>query len=325
MNGFEAVIKILEATQTTAESHVYGGDPVQLQPGNTVKISTTEGAQTHYDVGKLLGLNVQSVCILNDKNLRLHFPRWNFDIRKIDSSLGELLKSPSVSSGANAQPLRLIYHPMSPYSRKVYMVAVEPGIAHLIALDKVVVAPIPYPGWSDDNEKVAEYNPVAKIPTLVLETSGDGIHDSREIVEYLVEISQTRPIEITDVRLKWRLKSLGSLANAILDAHVLIVYENKIRAENGIRFARWVEGQQLKINCALNQLEIEAERGIFPTKELDQIATVDEVGLAAALSFTDTMQHEWRSGRPKLARWYSDWVLRPSFKRTRPEVDWVTG
>lgn len=46
--------------------------------------------------------------------------------------------------------MKLIYHPLSPYSRKVYILALELGLADQITLDKVVVAPVFYPGWSDE-------------------------------------------------------------------------------------------------------------------------------------------------------------------------------
>jgi glutathione S-transferase len=45
--------------------------------------------------------------------------------------------------------MKLIYHPLSPFSRKVYILALELGLAHQITLEKVVVAPVFYPGWSD--------------------------------------------------------------------------------------------------------------------------------------------------------------------------------
>ncbi|KAF2241765.1 hypothetical protein BU26DRAFT_170031 [Trematosphaeria pertusa] len=74
--------------------------------------------------------------------------------------------------------MRLISHHGSPYTRKVYMLALELGLAQHITLQKVVVCPIPFPGWSDNNEDVAVYNPMAKIPCLVPEDVPDGIFDS---------------------------------------------------------------------------------------------------------------------------------------------------
>jgi glutathione S-transferase len=37
--------------------------------------------------------------------------------------------------------MKLIYHPLSPFSRKVYILALELDLASQITLDKVVVAP----------------------------------------------------------------------------------------------------------------------------------------------------------------------------------------
>ena len=66
--------------------------------------------------------------------------------------------------------MKLIYHPFSPYSRKVYVLALELKIASQITLQKVVVAPVYFPGWSDNNLDVsAAGNPLAKIPVLVVD------------------------------------------------------------------------------------------------------------------------------------------------------------
>ncbi|KAI9685356.1 MAG: hypothetical protein M1822_004487 [Bathelium mastoideum] len=319
LSGEEAVSKILGAAETVFEGYVDADDPLGLRVNDTARVKATDYASTHSDSGKLLRLTVDQVCILNDKNLRLHFPRWNFSIQKVKEVSDEMTKY------SDPQKMRLIYHPMSPNSRKVYMFAIELGLDQNIALDTVVVAPIPYPGWSDNNEEVSKFNPVAKIPALVPAAHGDGIYDSRTITDFLLEISATRPSESADNKQRWRLKTLHALADAMLDAFVLIVYENKIRAENGIKFDVWIAGQTEKINRSLSQFEMEAERGTLRTLGAQEIATAADVAVAAALGFSDIMKHEWRTGRPKLVEWFSGWERRDAFVRTRPEVDWKSG
>ena len=75
--------------------------------------------------------------------------------------------------------MKLIYHPLSPFSRKVYILALELGLASQITLEKVVVAPVFYPGWSDkyvplhhsDFSFLHIINPHAHAPLLATPTS----------------------------------------------------------------------------------------------------------------------------------------------------------
>ena len=128
-----------------------------------------------------------------------------------------------------------------------------------------------------------------------------------------------------DGRARWRLRTLQALGDAVNDAYVLIVYENKIRAENAIKFDTWIVGQKEKINRSLDRLETEAGRDTLRTLGVGEVAPEADVAVAAALGFSDIMQHGWRTGRPKLAEWFSGWETRGSFMRARPAVDWKTG
>ena len=324
LSGKEAVRKILGVAETAMDQYVDSQDPLRLSIDDVVRIVATDNASTHSDCGRLLRLDIGHVCILNERNLRLHFPRWNFSIQRVEEASRDV-RTPSAAETGKHKKMKLMYHPISPFCRKVYMLAIELGLDQDTALEKVFVAPVPYPGWSDDNEAVSRFNPVAKIPTLIPEAHGDGIYDSRTITEYLLELAETQPDESTDDRQRWRLKTLQALGDAICDAHVLIIYENKIRPENGIKFEAWIEGQKEKINRSLDRLEMEAERATLRNPQAEVTATAADVAVVAALAYSDIVKHEWRLGRPKLADWFSHWEKRESFLRTRGDVDWKTG
>ncbi|PVI00699.1 hypothetical protein DM02DRAFT_385389 [Periconia macrospinosa] len=81
--------------------------------------------------------------------------------------------------------MRLIYHHGSPYTRRVYMLALELGLAQHIEFHKLVVCPVSIPGWSDKNKNSTAYNPMGKIRCLVTKDIPDGLFDSRMICEYL--------------------------------------------------------------------------------------------------------------------------------------------
>src|SRR5688572_4800091 len=70
--------------------------------------------------------------------------------------------------------MKLLYSLGSPYARKVRVVAAEKRID--IEMVPVVL--------SDPDNPVTNYNPLGKVPVLVLD-DGDSLFDSRVIVEYL--------------------------------------------------------------------------------------------------------------------------------------------
>src|SRR5688500_20345427 len=74
--------------------------------------------------------------------------------------------------------MKLLASPLSPYTRKVRIVLAEKRID--CELEMVDVAPAENP--------VNRYNPLGKIPTLVLD-DGTALYDSRVIVEFLDNVS----------------------------------------------------------------------------------------------------------------------------------------
>jgi glutathione S-transferase len=314
-------IRVLEAT-SPAEALTFDiNDPLGLQAGDAVEVCPSDYGQAHKDHGTLIGLTVSEVVIRNSKGLHLHFPRWNFRITKVApaSSISPLL------SGARKVPeMRLIYHSFSPYTRKVFMLAHELDLAKHITLEKVVVAPIPIKGWSDNTDDVARFNPMGKIPCLVTEDVPTGLFDSRVVCEYLTEMAGVKVKK--DARY-WQMRALHACADGIMDAAVLITYEVRIRKERGLYFKEWVEGQKTKIMRGLDRFEAAAKEGVLPALGSGP-ASVDAVAVAVATAMTEQMVFlglEWRKGRPKLQEWMSKWEERGSFASTPPTKDWIAG
>ena len=75
--------------------------------------------------------------------------------------------------------MQLLYSPMSPFARKVRVVAFELGLADRLAL----ALASPY-----TDESVRTINPLSKVPVLVLE-DGPPIFDSPVICEYLEHLA----------------------------------------------------------------------------------------------------------------------------------------
>lgn len=319
LDGPEMKSRTESSTLQAEPARIISDDPLQLREGDKVEVYASDYGFTHKDRGALIGLTINEVVIRNSKSLHLHFPRWNFHIEKIQP---RLTTAASISKLAKVPKMRLIYHHGSPYTRKVFMVALEYGLAQSIILQKVVVCPIPFPGWSDNNEEVAEYNPMAKIPCLIPEDVPDGIFDSRTICDYLESVGEVKPKKD---RRYWQLHTLHACADGIMDASVLLVYENRIREPRGVRLEEWVQGQKTKINRALDRFETAASQGILTAPPSDRPASADEVAVAVAVGFMDAMMIEWRKDRPSLVKWFANWEKRKSFVETPHEKEWNAG
>ncbi|PSN70495.1 hypothetical protein BS50DRAFT_488055 [Corynespora cassiicola Philippines] len=292
-------------------------DPLRLEPGDEVEVYPSDYGFTHKDRGATVGLTSSEIVIRNAKGLHLHFPRWNFRIDKVKS------QPPAPSAPLTKTPkMRLIYHHGSPFARKVYMYALELGLGQHISLEKVVVCPVPFPGWSDNNDQVAAFNPMAKIPCLVPDDVPDGIFDSRMICEYL---SGLAPADAKKDRGYWQMRALHACADGIMDAAVLITYELRIRKAKGLLFDEWIEGQKKKIFRGLDRFEVAAKEGILKEVVPDGPASADQVAVAVATVMTESMKYlgvGWGEGREKLSKWMEGWRDRTSLVETPPSEEW---
>ncbi|KAF2793259.1 hypothetical protein K505DRAFT_306107 [Melanomma pulvis-pyrius CBS 109.77] len=292
-------------------------DPLKLKQGDEVEVYAMDYGGSHKDRGSVVGLTLTEVVIRNLEGLHLHFPRWNFRIDKVQPPKHSAPPAPKIPS------MRLIYHHASPYTRKVFMLAHELGLDHAITLQKVVVCPIPFPGWSDDNEEVGAYNPMAKIPCLVSDDVPGGIYDSRIICEYLENMASVSHRKNSKY---WQLHALGACADGIMDAAILIVYEKRIREDRGLKLDEWIEGQKMKILRGLDRFEIAAKEGLLREPPSSGPASADDVAVVTAVAMMDQMGFlgiKWRESRPALVKWVGTWEGRSSFRNTPPEKDWT--
>ncbi|KAF2709742.1 hypothetical protein K504DRAFT_467691 [Pleomassaria siparia CBS 279.74] len=294
-------------------------DPLKLKKGDEVEVYASDYGMSHKDRGILVGLTISEVVIQNSKGLYLHFPRWNYRIERVQPP------KTSPSSAPKTPSLRLIYHHASPFARKVFLLAHELGLEQAITLQKVVVCPIPFPGWSDDNDEVAASNPMAKIPCLLSSDLNGGLYDSRVICDYLENLALVTRKK--DSRY-WQLKALGACADGVMDAAILIVYEKRIREPRGLKLDEWIGGQRTKMLRGLDRFESAAKEELLIEPPSNGPASADGVAIVVAVATMDQMEFlgiNWREGRPELAKWFSKWAGRQSFQQTTPEKEWNAG
>ena len=200
-----------------------------------------------------------------------------------------------------------LYHAAaSPFVRKVMLVLHETAQLERVHLQSILVAP------TKPNLALNADNPAGKLPALRL-ADGNVLHDSRVICEYLDHLHDGEPLLARQGAARWRSLTLASLADAILDAAVLIRYETFLRPADR-QWETWLAAQQDKIERSLTYFEQHA------LSELRQRFDMAAIGLACALGYLDFRQpeHGWRERHPGLADWYAQVSQRPSMLATPP-------
>lgn len=195
----------------------------------------------------------------------------------------------------------------SPFGRKVKIAAAVKDLSSAIAFEYVDTLPVRNPG-------LQSVNPLAKIPVLVTD-AGEHIFDSGVICEYLDSMGPgTAVLFPRDGDARWRTLTLGSLADGILEAALLLVYEKRFRPEDKW-VDSWMERQQAKIDAALDHLEAD------PPALLSNGPDYGQLTVAVALGYLD-FRHGgvWRDGHPRLVAWLDAFADRvPAYGATQPE------
>jgi len=203
--------------------------------------------------------------------------------------------------------MTLHYAPVSPFARKVRMVALETGLDRDIEPHVITVSPV------NPNSELARDNPLMKVPTLIT-ADGTALFDSRVICEYLDALHKGRKLFPANGPARWQALRQQALCDGILDAAVLCRYEAAVRPER-YQWSGWRSGQLGKVAAALAALELEAA-------SLEGELTIGSITAACALGYLDFRLPDvkWRDSAPGLTRWFGKVSARPSFQATAPAV-----
>lgn len=190
--------------------------------------------------------------------------------------------------------------PASPFGRKVRIAAAVLGLSDRI---DVVVA-----DTNDPGDSLRSQNPLGKIPALILE-DGTALYDSVVIVEYLDWLTGGGKI-IPVAPERFRTLALQALADGMMDAAVLQVYETRFRTPEQY-VGKWLDYQAGKVERALGRVEsAPPEAGA---------RDVGAIALACALGYLDLrFAGRWRTGHPRLVAWLNAFAAGvPAFEETR--------
>ena len=193
--------------------------------------------------------------------------------------------------------------PPSPFGRKVRIAVRVLGLK-----DRVETADTDTINPSDS---IRAQNPLGKIPALILE-DGTAIYDSRVIVEYLDWLAGGGKIIPPAGEARFRELTLQALADGIMDAAILQMYEIRFR-EADKHEPKWVDHQKGKVGRALAALEAAPPAGA---------RGIGHISLACALGYLDLrFGGAWRGEYPKLVAWLAAFARDvPAFEATKMPV-----
>jgi glutathione S-transferase len=193
--------------------------------------------------------------------------------------------------------------PPSPFGRKVNIAAAVLGLSDQIKIERADTI--------DPADPVRRQNPLGKIPVLILD-NGTALYDSRVILEYLDHLAGGGRIIPADPNARFAALRLQALADGILDAAILQVYEGRWRAIASHE-PKWLAHQADKVSRALAALETDIPR-------LNAVPHVGQIAIACALGYLDfRFDRTWRETHPTLAAWLDSFAAKiPAYAATQP-------
>ena len=189
--------------------------------------------------------------------------------------------------------------PASPFGRKVKLAAAILGLS-----DRIEIVPA---DTNDPADDLRLQNPLGKIPVLITD-EGEPIYDSRVILEYIDGLAGGgRLIPTGEARIPTL--RLQALADGIMDAAILQVYETRWREEER-RETKWLGYQAEKVSRALGVIEADADA-------LGDRLDVGTLTVACMLGYLDfRFAGAWRAHHPRLVAWLDGFSARvPAFEK----------
>ena len=189
----------------------------------------------------------------------------------------------------------------SPFGRKTRMAAL-----HLGLMDRIVIEPA---DALEEDSALRRENPLGKMPVLTLE-NGQRIYDSRVILEHFDHLAGGGRLIPNDWNERLAVLTAQALADGVMDAAVLIVYEARHRPAE-LHHQPWLDYQRGKIERALAWL------AIAPPDPLQ--VNVGTIATACMLGYLDwRKQVDWRKTTPSLVDWLTAFrVAAPAFDATK--------
>jgi glutathione S-transferase len=194
--------------------------------------------------------------------------------------------------------MKLLGTNRSPYAFKIMVMITEKGIACELE------------GLAPSSAEVAEANPLSKIPAL-LRDDGKVLYDSSVIVDYLDGLVPNTKLIPDAFEDRIEVKRWEALCDGIMDAAVLIFYEERI--SEPLREAFRIK-QQKKIDAGLTVMARDLGDREFCHGDSFTLADIACGSALVCLDFRRA-DMDWRQTHPALARHAERMASRESFKK----------
>lgn len=138
--------------------------------------------------------------------------------------------------------------------------------------------------WSTfgDADKIAAYNPLRRVPTLVLD-SGEALIESAMILDYLDDrVGEGKAMIARSGEARWKHQRICALAMGLGDKGVSLLYERVLRKDKQLDL--WVERCKMQITGVLEVLEKERAPVKTPYWSGDRIGHAD-IAVGCVLRF----------------------------------------
>ena len=210
--------------------------------------------------------------------------------------------------------MKLFWTPASPFTRKVMISAQELGLDH-----DIEIIPTTWPlswGYADVplKRELMDASPVARIPTLITD-DGVALVNSTTICLHLDALAGGNVLLSNGTR-GARIWSLYGIADAIIESQIAI------RAESlrplAIRSESFVAKHAARIARCFDVLENRAAELECASAQCPNLAMIT-AGVACGYQDWRDWLVDFRSGRPRLARWSDVFNERPSLQATMPQ------
>ena len=223
--------------------------------------------------------------------------------------------------------MQLLYAPTSPFVRKVMVCAHLTGQADQIEWLPSAAHPI------RRDDRIAAHNPLAKVPTLVLE-DGQSLYDSRVICEYLASRAGDMQLFPATGAARWQALTQQALGDGLLDAALLARYERTARPAD-MQWTDWYDAQLVKVEAGLAEIEAQAaalfqasvdplpapaSNSLTSNSPISNTPTIGDVTLGCALGYLDFRfpELDWAARYPGTARWHAVFRTLPAMQATLP-------
>lgn len=186
--------------------------------------------------------------------------------------------------------MKLLTSGTSPYGRIARILNRE----HQLGIEEV-----PVKIWQE-REKVAAYNPVSKIPVLLLDDNTPVI-DSRVIAEYLDSLS-ANPLLPTDPNALLRMRTACALCIAVIDSAAFAFAPAAMLGETlPPKVDAWLMD---KVGAGLTDIERRLQAGEFGAGDSFSMLDVFAVATIGFLDFRLADRVPWRDNHPGLAKFF---------------------